>query len=737
MNTNNAPTGPTKLSAIEQERDHLRDGLAAVAGVIDRYSDVVEADSSVRELQEIAKSVADYTQELLQDARLLRLGIVGQVKAGKSSLLNLLLFDGQEVLPKAATPMTASLTHIIKSDRDEVEIEYYTHEEWREIGDHAREYQRAKQAGDRTIPKSLEAAAHLVEKAAEKRTDVDEHLGQRAVHSAQKAQLNERLRRFVGTDGDLTPLVKSVAIRSSQGLPDLDIVDTPGINDPIASRSRQADKMLGGCDAVLMLSYAGQFMDKPDVAFFERRVPQEGIRHRIVIGSKLDSALVDVARDHRGLLDQAKDDTIHRLHGLGREALARDHDAESDHSRPRIILMSAMCAALADRPYLSWSPEDRHAFETLQRAYPDYLDLPEGEQDVSQATRDKLREIGNRGAVDECLQEVRDKKDNIIAQKMGGFLREKRRQALKELGELIGNLQGRRAAVESRDVKDIERQQGAVAAVREELEVDVTSLWTDLISGQGEHIGRLRQDVRTEAAEARQSIKEATTTEVRRGERKRRGFWAGVSRFFNMGGYEGYTYETKVLDQGELENGIVEFYEYIRDRIGHLAGKMYSRSFAWNAVKVLRSTVADVFSNEVAAQVDLDAVQASLREAVMRVVAESRERLEHVRDSLFGTTEMSFQYEGDSIEYGQRKARESVKQALEVVDKWIDSCSEQVGVVADRAKADLMPTAVTELERYQARLKEEVARKGFTLQRYSRALDELGQAQRHLTPGGG
>lgn len=122
---------------IERERDHLRDSLAAVIHIIDKYSDVIEPISSVRQLQKIARSVAEDTKEMLQDARLLRLGILGQVNAGKSSLLNLLLFDGEEVLPKAATPMTASLTHIVKSDRDEIEIEYYSCRDWQQITDHS------------------------------------------------------------------------------------------------------------------------------------------------------------------------------------------------------------------------------------------------------------------------------------------------------------------------------------------------------------------------------------------------------------------------------------------------------------------------------------------------------------------------------------------------------------------------------------------------------------------------
>lgn len=55
-------------------------------------------------------ALKDSLQDIANQERLLRIGIVGSVKAGKSTFLNSLLFDGQEVLPRAATPMTASLT---------------------------------------------------------------------------------------------------------------------------------------------------------------------------------------------------------------------------------------------------------------------------------------------------------------------------------------------------------------------------------------------------------------------------------------------------------------------------------------------------------------------------------------------------------------------------------------------------------------------------------------------------
>lgn len=62
--------------------------------------------------------------------RKLSIAVVGRVKAGKSSFLNSLLFDGKDVLPRAFTPKTATLTKIEYAPENAIEVEYYTKEEW-------------------------------------------------------------------------------------------------------------------------------------------------------------------------------------------------------------------------------------------------------------------------------------------------------------------------------------------------------------------------------------------------------------------------------------------------------------------------------------------------------------------------------------------------------------------------------------------------------------------------------
>lgn len=317
------------MAALEGERDRLDEGVSALTETLNEYRDVVEDTAQVRTIRDLGRSVKEDTRSLLEEDRLLRLGIVGQLKAGKSTLLNLLLFDGRDVLPKAATPMTAALTHIVKSDRNEIEVAYYSRKEWERIEQYAQEYRKTRDRNDAENEQAeLRASHELVEMAAERGLQVEQYLGATKVIPVSMENLNRELRNLVGGEGETTPLVKSVTIRCSQGIPDLDIVDTPGLNGPIVSRSLETTKLLPKCHAVLLLSYAGQFMDSVDVGFLQDSILKEGILKRLPVGSKFDSALINVSKDYRGDLQKVKDGTQTRLTNHARSTIRQRHDPD-------------------------------------------------------------------------------------------------------------------------------------------------------------------------------------------------------------------------------------------------------------------------------------------------------------------------------------------------------------------------------------------------------------------------
>ena len=100
----------------------------------------LESNAKKEDIDEIEKFIHNFklkTDDFYRNDRRLNIGVVGQVKAGKSSFLNTLLFDGKEILPKASTPKTATLTKMEYSENNIIEIEYYSVDDWEIIEDNA------------------------------------------------------------------------------------------------------------------------------------------------------------------------------------------------------------------------------------------------------------------------------------------------------------------------------------------------------------------------------------------------------------------------------------------------------------------------------------------------------------------------------------------------------------------------------------------------------------------------
>ncbi|WP_232257780.1 dynamin family protein [Helicobacter pylori] len=96
------------------------------------------SDNAVIKTEELEKTL----KEMQAEDRDLKVGIIGRVKAGKSSLLNALIFEGVEVLPKAATPMTASLTILKYAKTLSAEVEFYSPKDIAELENEHERYVR-------------------------------------------------------------------------------------------------------------------------------------------------------------------------------------------------------------------------------------------------------------------------------------------------------------------------------------------------------------------------------------------------------------------------------------------------------------------------------------------------------------------------------------------------------------------------------------------------------------------
>lgn len=260
----------------------------------------------------IIKEYISGLENLQNEDEPLCLGIVGQMKAGKSSFLNTWLFDGDSVLPIAATPMTAGLTTLeYTSGSSRLEVCYYSKEDWNNIKVDTDAYNDLRRSLLLDKPE-LAGNDNAIEREMERMTTD----AQRASYSLIKSltpesgskiglepvelpfenigELQNILRDCVGANGKYTSVVSMLKIYLNDNrLKGLRVVDTPGVNDPVVSREVRTHKFLHKCHGVFMLSRAGHFLGADDINFMDRRLSTVGVNRILVIGSQFDTEITN------------------------------------------------------------------------------------------------------------------------------------------------------------------------------------------------------------------------------------------------------------------------------------------------------------------------------------------------------------------------------------------------------------------------------------------------------------
>jgi len=183
----------------------------------------------------------------------------GQIKAGKSTLLNALIFR-KPVLPFSVNPHTAKLTIIKYGETPSFTATFYSREEWDEL---IKELKKQKDENGVSYYERLKGEVN--------KRIANLGIYPEAVLDRKEEGLDlERLNDFVGTDGKYTPFVKEVCIYyPNPVLKRLTIVDTPGTNDPNPFRSRETLKWIKNSNAVVYVVYAGQAFNETDVQFID------------------------------------------------------------------------------------------------------------------------------------------------------------------------------------------------------------------------------------------------------------------------------------------------------------------------------------------------------------------------------------------------------------------------------------------------------------------------------------
>lgn len=462
---------------------------------------------AVSQVDRLEKSLEIFKNGLMalqKDNATLTIGIVGQMNVGKSSFLNALMFEGKEILPIAATPMTAGLTILEYADSIEsqrFEVEYYTENDWADIEARSKIVEDIKADLVKEKPEliSRSKAFFLEQQIKEKCGDKENyacyllksfatgeaHLKINGTNDViplrSSDKMSDVLANYVGAKGKFTSAVKALHIylhsnaltykNENTGIVEsYRIVDTPGVNDPIVSRQRQTERFLQEAHAVFMLTRADTFLTGADVDFVNAKINKEGISQVLLVANKLDLLFATDGNCPADLEDAIN----YEIQDLERQLMDRGRNIER---RPIALYCTAgiaECIRLKMSKNFN-SPElnsdEEQSLKLLRNKFPnDFSD---------KSTLDSLDMIADFSTIiEEYIQGTFLKnKDSIIDRKISCFVECHRDAIMNDFKSVIDEVEKELALAKDCDVNTIVSQ---IAALNKLQQVAIPTMQTNI-----------------------------------------------------------------------------------------------------------------------------------------------------------------------------------------------------------------------------------------------------------------
>ncbi|RVZ34002.1 dynamin family protein [Helicobacter pylori] len=560
------------------------------------------SENAVIKTEELEKTLKGMQAE----NRGLKVGIIGRVKAGKSSLLNALIFEGKDVLPKAATPMTASLTILKYAQNLSAEAQFYDEQDIEELKrDHERYEKKFKEIVSEEVKKIEEKQQGLLNKAKEKLSNFSKSLSrnksneevpkerilsdEEILKKAQKIaknelekdakltashdqyermkksglinpkdletriqadsleELNQKLYQFVGKEGKFMPYTKAVQISlNNPNLKSLEIIDTPGVNDPIVSRETRTKALLKECDVVFVIIPSGNFLTDSDMDLFDRVSNKEGIQRVYFVASQADSTVctpseVENSRHHLPTaLENAQkslSSSLNATMSLLEKKYPHQQEIFESAKKNGVILTSGVCYSLYQdfENQASWERE-KEEYQLAWENYPDAFD--------SDDARENLKRLSNIDVIRERLEEAAKEKENIISQRLQEYLKAQANNLSSLVANLLEELESEKNRIKNANLKKISEQLKEYEKLSDKIETNFKEEYDTFVLNFIKDIkNRLNNALKEAAQTASDGIKEKEENPERV---EQDGFWGGFKRLWGGVFGEDWGYESGI-----------------------------------------------------------------------------------------------------------------------------------------------------------------------------------------------
>lgn len=460
------------------------------------------------------KSLKDFQSEqdeLEKENRLLRIGILGKVKAGKSSFLNALLFNGESILPEAATPMTAALSVLEYAKTPSLSVEFYSQEDLGEIKEKAKQYEKMLKEQEK---QEFERLKELELKKVQNKAQIDEaklranaqilatkklkqeleelcacyeqnarietstlNLSELEKHKEFQGSLSEiqaKLKDYVGSEGKFMPFTKSITLRlDNEFLKDVQIIDTPGLNNPVPSRSVRTIEFLDKCDGVIVLLQASQLLSQSDTLLLDRLTNKGSTARLFFVASKADDALM--GDEYKGDLNSSfiklENALNSQLESVLKAQLNTQKDILQRALREQIIISSCIslciCSNLAKNKELS--SNQKTIFDNLKEQFADDFKGANCSQN--------LQKLANMPKIRVVFDNLRQEKEQIFAQRLKEDLGVKNANLGHYKEALLKVVSEQKELLQNADMQQLKEQANNLKTAKEKGEFALDEAW--------------------------------------------------------------------------------------------------------------------------------------------------------------------------------------------------------------------------------------------------------------------
>ncbi|BAK69998.1 dynamin family protein [Aliarcobacter butzleri] len=202
------------------------------------------------------------------------IGITGVMNAGKSTMLNALM--GREILGSAVVPETANLTIVKHNPTDNAKVYYWNEQEWDRIKKSASQLESMKDFVEETNRIFGDNLKNYIRPVS--RFDEIDIKDLSSYTSAEASGKKCNLVKYVELGSKLDFL--------SDGI---EIVDTPGLDDPVIQREEITKEYISQCDMMLHLMNVSQSATLKDVEFIIDALLYQNISKLLVVITRADT----------------------------------------------------------------------------------------------------------------------------------------------------------------------------------------------------------------------------------------------------------------------------------------------------------------------------------------------------------------------------------------------------------------------------------------------------------------